>query len=366
MLGWFKWLTGEGLFQWFWRLTRQERKAERLMVRADEALELSEFDEAERIGQKLLGMGYTGGYEVLARSYAENEQLPRAIRVLEYASGIAPQVWGLWHQLGNYYSDAERFQECHACYDRALGCPGVDADLICVQRAVALAREDRFEDALAVLASVTSEDPPLATKVITLRMGCWNDLGRYEESIQSSEQLTSREPDGKHDACTLARAHAEVALAWWKGRGDAEEAREAVRRSINASKAEPLAAQVLRELRGERSDAAKSYTLIVEGVWHSPIEPGDDVRPGFLANYCVVADSPEEALEFVREFEPPEVRDTLTLNSSEIPENAANEWKGVTYAHGGYSFYQEARPGELRGKKRFVIYALPWGAGRAR
>jgi len=62
---------------------------------------------------------------------------------------------------------------------------------------------------------------------------------------------------------------------------------------------------------------------------------------GFFANYWVIADTPDEALEYIRPFEPPSVRASLKVSEAEIEDTVQGEPKGVVRTLGGYTFFQE-------------------------
>lgn len=98
------------------------------------------------------------------------------------------------------------------------------------------------------------------------------------------------------------------------------------------------AAWLLREILDERSPEAKAWRITVEGRWAQPYEDSDKDY-GFFATYTVVADTPEEALEFIRPFEPEEVRFTLKLNTAVDIEPQPDNPKGVYEAVGAYQFF---------------------------
>ena len=65
----------------------------------------------------------------------------------------------------------------------------------------------------------------------------------------------------------------------------------------------------------------------------------DGPGEGVLHDVSVVADDPEQALEFIREFEPPEIRDALKIE--EVVElGSCADPKGV-YWTTVYHFYPE-------------------------
>ena len=60
---------------------------------------------------------------------------------------------------------------------------------------------------------------------------------------------------------------------------------------------------------------------------------------GFFANYWVIADTPDEALDYIRPFEPPSVRDSLKVSEATVESTVQGERKGVVRALAGYTFY---------------------------
>jgi tetratricopeptide (TPR) repeat protein len=105
--------------------------------------------------------------------------------------GIAPSVWLLWQLLGNYRSDLGRYDAAHDAYARALECPGVEPSSVHLNRAAALAREDRAEEAFEALAQVT--DPALELRRESLRVGFLVDADRYPEAVKAARKTLDRE-----------------------------------------------------------------------------------------------------------------------------------------------------------------------------
>jgi hypothetical protein len=93
------------------------------------------------------------------------------------------------------------------------------------------------------------------------------------------------------------------------------------------------AAWLIREVEGQVSETASYYRLLVRGQWHENVAP-DFERPHFFTSFDVVADTPEEALEFARRFEPPQIQDSLALEEVERIEARPGDPKGVYSARG--------------------------------
>jgi hypothetical protein len=62
---------------------------------------------ALEIGKKLKSMKYSGGFEIMAMAYADDDQKDKAIECLEEGVKTCPDVWILWQMLGNYRSDQD-------------------------------------------------------------------------------------------------------------------------------------------------------------------------------------------------------------------------------------------------------------------
>ena len=86
-------------------------------------------------------------------------------------------------------------------------------------------------------------------------------------------------------------------------------------------------------------DEATFYALVIDGPWHAEAFPEVGPADGFITRYQVVAECPDEALGFIRAFEPPEIRDAPRIDEIEDSQPTI-EPKGVYWASDHY-FYQE-------------------------
>ena len=111
-------------------------------------------------------------------------------------------------------------------------------------------------------------------------------------------------------------------------------------RAIRLDKKNEDAQWLLREMR--RCDdpvESNSYELLIHGPWRGDVFP--EARPalGFFTQYQVVAQDLDEALTFIREFEPKEIHNALKIDEV-LAQDRCLEPKGV-YGTSGYSFYEE-------------------------
>lgn len=320
-----------------------EQVAREMMQRAYELLGTYDTEGAIKIGEQLRKMRFTGGYEILALAYQIEGKLEKAVRILREGVKQAPGSWLLWQQLGNLHSDRAEFEKAHEAYDRALQCADADPSNITLNRANVLHRQGDFEMALQILDSVSDEDA--RNQGISLRVTLLNSLGRHEEAMAIAKQNIARlensehrdEPDVRHD---LARLHAELAVSYRRVGLPPEMVLAEIREAISTERTSNFAMRLMREQHNLKSPEAKHYWLQVSGTWDAPIQSddGDDFVPDFYVNFDVVADNPEEALEFCRDFEPEGVRKSMEIDDVEELEGCPDELKGV-YGCTGHAFY---------------------------
>jgi tetratricopeptide (TPR) repeat protein len=316
--------------------------ADELMKHGYEFIEEGDFDSAFVVGGRLKRMGFTGGFEIIARTYAAEREVEQAIRELEKGVQKAPHVWILWEMLGNYRSDREDFDQALQCYDRAVGLPDANLSSINLNRAICQVRNGKPELALPILDSVT--DAEVAVERECVRMDALIELRQYEECLAVGDLLIRQidKGDAKGKAMDqLSRTYAWMARAFLSGRGDCEKAKEVLDKSTRYDKTNGAALTVRRELDGVQSGDAKMFHLVVQGEWDQPLAASKHV-PGFFANYHVLASSPEEALSYAQALEPEQVRKSMKVSRTKVGKR--EDWqtlKGVYWCLGGYTFFSE-------------------------
>jgi hypothetical protein len=87
------------------------------------------------------------------------------------------------------------------------------------------------------------------------------------------------------------------------------------------------ALRLIREVHGKRSPKAKYYRLLIAGSNFAPDNSGETLS--FFTSYDVVAESPEAALEFIKELEPEAIGETLLIEKCKKIEPRSVEPMGV-------------------------------------
>ena len=311
-----------------------------LVDEAFDCIDAADYAGAIKIARRLKRLNHSWAFEILALAYTGMDRRQDAIAVLEQGVAQAPEVWRLWQLLGNYYSDDGRFEDCHRAYRSALECQDCDESSVHLNFAIALTRQEGLRQALWHLNRVTDEQMKL--QALELRLEVFNRLEWYVQAIELGKRvLGAYDPDDQDDEGrqALSKIHAEVGLGLWMSRKDREAALARAWEAVSIDKGQHTAMWLVREIDGEVSSSASYYRIVVKGTWLEPIErDGEWGLPEFLAEYEVVADGPEEALELVRPFEPAEIRDTLELAEHEAVEECPDQPKGVYAVPDAYEF----------------------------
>lgn len=320
----------------FWK----RRSAEQLWEDGLEALETSDWDEAEACGRKLEKIQFSGGFELSARAWIGRGETERAVAVLERGIAAAPEVSRLHELLGSAYSAAGRLEDALRAFDVALQCPDADPDSVQLAAAGVLLTHQHPKRALERVERVTSAAyRPFAIRLRLMGLLESGDFARCEalgnEALLSVD-LTPLTP--------LQRSQLHSMLAWAlhnQGK-DRDRALKLAWEAIEIELSNHPAAELIRILNGLRSTSTREFEIMIRADWHGehPQDSTSSARVvGFFSTYLVLADSPEEALEFIRPFEPPASRASVQIEKSKDRGAKPDEPKGVRSAPRGRTFF---------------------------
>jgi len=313
---------------------------EEIDILVDQAYEyLDEFDtkSAIKIGNKIKKLKHTSAFEVLALAYAQEDNIPEAILILREGIKVAPDVWVLWQLLGNYSSDEGNYFEAYKSYDEALNCPHVEESSIYLNYAIALKREEKHNKSLIYLDKIQSENDQLTNLSKIIRLEVLNLMGNHGEVINLANNYFSKIKEDE-DESYLSSMYAEQGIAFWFLKKDANIAQKNAWEAIKINKFDHRASYLIREIENLYSPNSNYYRILIEGQWDKPIEYNSTI-PNFFTSYDVVSETIDEALKFIKRFEPKNIRNSLKIDEYELLDNADDQPKGV-YTVSGYSYYE--------------------------
>ncbi len=319
-------------------MSESEEDIQRLIFEGFGALEIADYERALRAARELHDAGHTAAYEIEARSLWEMEDHDRAIRVLQRGVEAVPDQFVLWDYLGSYLSDERRYEEALQAYYSSRDCPDAVPEAVDFNIAIVYQRQDRHERALALLETISATGSIPNEVIESAKAHSLNESGKHADAMtRAAACLSQIKEDDDIDPEAVSRIMSEHAFALFV-MGIHEAAYVEAYEAIGLDKSNERAAWLIREIADERSERAKMWRVVIEGKWAEPFEDSDKDY-GFLANYMVVADNSEEALDYIREFEPDEVRFTLKISSAVDLEPKPDAPKGVYEATAAYQFF---------------------------
>lgn len=184
---------------------------EKLYLQAKESLEHANFARAAELGEQLIRMRFSGGYEVLARSFAGRAEYGLALTVLKQAVREAPSVWSLWAELGNAHSQLQGFEEALTAYRKARRCPGADLEQLDLNEAILAFRQNRPKRASELLDDLlsNSKDPQVRLAALTHQL---KHLARQDRVLEALVIMGEAQLHD-HDNAEIMTALGEIVLA---------------------------------------------------------------------------------------------------------------------------------------------------------
>lgn len=311
-----------------------------------EALELGDVDKAKRIGRRLIKNYHSSGFEILALALQDDQEPEEAIEILEEGVSLAPNVWLLWQLLGNYRSEQHKYNEAHEAYKCALQCEQVDADWVNYNIAVALVGEKRFEDAQRALERI--DEKSMKPRADALSASILVDQGRKDEAVQlahsalesMSALLSEMDEDTFDSPASYAPVYALLGQTLRQG-GETDVARECVEQGLYLDYMEKSVFSLLRELDNAYSSDAKYFRVLVKGEWPNQANEPDEENLGFVKSFDVVAKSPDDVLDWIKNVEVNAAFDTLRVTEIEELEDRPDDPMGVYRATAYMTFPRE-------------------------
>jgi tetratricopeptide (TPR) repeat protein len=244
----------------------------------------------------------------------------------------------------HYLSDMGRYGEALEAFRNGLACDGAPQDSFLYNLAIVYQRMGEHKNALQLFDQTERAIRELPVPLLeTARAYSLIHLQRYaeaERALQHAQRTLDTLSAPRTRLSTEAMTLAYMGLIYHKRDGDSALARQYAERALRLDKENHDAIALIRATNPIAEKPTPLWHILVEGVWDEPLE-GVRTPIGFFANYWVVADTPDEALEYIRPFEPPSARASLKVSEAEVEDTVQGEPKGVVRTHGGYTFFQE-------------------------
>ncbi|RMG71348.1 MAG: hypothetical protein D6722_06980 [Bacteroidetes bacterium] len=271
------------------------------------------WPEAIALAESLIETGEVSGYRIKAAAQQlGQEDLEAAKATLSEAIHQSPEAWDLRMQFATLLAEMKDYEEAHTQLEQAIALPEAEEHWVTYNKAILLLREERWEEGLNLLQEL--EHPEVINDAFCLQMEVLDAFGQYDTILEMAEADLElmQVPGTMEEATTMARICTYIATAAWYEEKGGEMVRHYLKQAFVYDRTLDDALWLLRELEGEFHDDSKVYTLQVQGLL-LPESPEEGLLP-FVAQFGVVARSPEAAFDMVRRFEQESVKpDSLSF-----------------------------------------------------
>jgi len=315
------------------------RQMKDLIIKGSEHLQAGEFAKAQKISQKLIHSGIPQGYLMKFQAHAHRNQTNEALQTLRDYTSTYPEDLIAWKTLAEFCRDHDLFEEGIGAYDKALGCEDAPLEKIYLARASIKVRAKQFSEALEDLDKIPAIEE-LSLPVRVMKMSCYNGMKEYSKVLEMGPEIladvqiaSSKELDRSIPMLNY-NTRFELAYAHWKTSGSQGESMQNLFQAFRHIKvAPPPALELLREINAQDfHGTCKFFEIIISAKTREPVMQHGHPHEDFVRQYEVLAEDPEECLEFICELETEIQSNSLRIRKAterELP--LKPEFKGVYF-----------------------------------
>ena len=310
-----------------------------LIAKSSQSFQDGDFNKALKLSQKLIQAGAPQGYMVKYRCHAMRNQVQEALHCLREYTQAFPEDIVAWKSLAEFCRDHDYFDEGIKAYDRALECEDAPLEKIFLARASIKVRARDFNSALGDLEKI-GESEELSLAVEVMKLSCLNGLDKSQEvlelapSVMEKVQISAETNPSRSIPMMNYNTRFEIAYAHWKTSKDRSKALHSLFQALRHIKvAPPPALELLREINAQESnDHCKLFGIVVTAKTIEPVMQHGHPHEDFVRQYDVVAEDPEECLEFICELETEIKSNSLRIRKfQENPDLEVGAFKGVYF-----------------------------------
>lgn len=321
-------------------LTAEEaaRQAEELTAQAFEALENGQGTRVAEICADLRVMHYSSCFEIEALLALDQGLPSRALEVLNEGLGVVPDLWQLWQLRGNILSDGGKWDEALESYKRALELDGADVNSLRLNRATALWRSQKIEEALNEVARTDGSSREMSVSLFwrlqAVRLALWSESNRCDEVEERAAQLWDDQEEleiDEDEAPPLSVAFSQIGWAQFNC-GQIERAREWAGAALEVDRANGQALLLTRESTPNLPLGEQMFRVVLRGQTET-----EDGPTGFTTTILAIAPDVAAAEQLAIEFEAPRWDAKVEVKESERERiGSCDSQPSCIYEVGGY------------------------------
>lgn len=271
--------------------------ADRLYDLGMEHLADGDVEEALRIAGRLIRKQDPGGYELKVSALLESDAVEDAVRAAEEGVERFPDSWSLYSTLGIALARFDCFDEAAGALERALLCEGADPAEIHVNLAAVRGMQGDWEACLAVLHNGEDWGDFEFPRMI-MQCDALLELERWRDALVFADS-TLKEWGDDLEPGMVGMLIAVRAMATFRANSDPKRAQRLAWQALQAAPSQPRALEVLRLIDDVYSPTSRLFE--VECAVELEDQEGESLS--FCSAYLVIADSLDDAVEFVQRYE---------------------------------------------------------------
>ncbi len=294
------------------------RQAEQLTAEAFEALEAGQGRRVAEICAELRVMHYSSCFEIEALLALDQGLPARALEVLDEGLGVVPDLWQLWQLRGNILSDGGKWDEALDSYKRALSLEGADVNSLRLNRATALWRAQKTEQALDEIARTDGNASEMSVslhwRLQATRLALWAECDRCDDAIERAAQLWQDQQEVEIDedeAAPLSVAFSQIGWALF-GCEQPQLARDWAGAALEVDRANSQALLLAREATPNLPLGEATFRVVLRGETAT-----EDGPTGFITTLLAIAPDVAVAEQLAIEFEAPRWENNVAVEESE-------------------------------------------------
>ena len=294
------------------------RQAEELTAEAFDALENGQGARVAEICAELRVMHYSSCFEIEALLALDQGLPARALEVLDEGLNVVPELWPLWQLRGNILSDSGQWDAALESYERALGLEGADVNSLRLNRATALWRAQRIEEALNEVARTDGNSQEMSVslgwRLQAVRLALWAESGRCDQVEARAAQLWDDQEEleiDEDEAAPLSVAFSQIGWALF-GCGQTQRARQWASAALEIDRANGQGLLLRRESTPNLPMGDATFRIVLRGQTET-----EEGWAGFLTTLLAIAPDVAVAEQLAIEFEAPRWERHITVETSE-------------------------------------------------
>ena len=294
------------------------RQAEQLTAEAFEALEAGQGTRVAAICAELRVIHYSSCFEIEALLALDQGLPSRALEVLDEGLNVVPELWQLWQLRGNILSDGGQWDEALESYKRALAIEDADTNSLRLNRATALWRSQKIEEALDEVARTDGNSREMSVSLYwrlqAIRVALWGESQRCDEVIERAAQLWIDQEEVEIDedeAAPLSVAFSQIGWALFNCE-QPELARDWAKAALEVDRANGQALLLAREATPNLPLGNATFSIVLRGQTET-----EDGATGFITTLLAIALDMAVAEQLALEFEAPRWEHAVIVEESE-------------------------------------------------